>query len=688
MCIEGDISKIAKAAFALTLFFFSDSLRPAPVTIGDVVRVRHVSSGKFLCSGDKSFNDGQFDGVEELDRRHKQVWLADESSFDCLWAVKAEHSDDLRWNSALASPVKGNKKVRLENMASHCNLSILRDAKHVVAMKRISRPMGTGAVEDEVRVEFVGTDGLPSKIDENGEVTDDLTLKLSFTDIADKELIILASDDGQVKAKPETEFSAEDKPLGVWDFDVVESGFAQKDNDSLKASMESFRARSEIEEIQGNLVSTVCLWQDSSATKFLICATNNYDFYSYISKYDNTRAVTRKLQERLACIDIVDENSIWSTDRFRQVRKAIVDDAIIKDWIEVDGPAEFVFSGRTDEAYRLSSVGWGLYKTSSVEPKIEWEDKPILDNVVSADVGVDGALWWIDLDGVVQKKQGEKVETVFEHTVPNFPKFVKVSAAGTFGKNYVALLRSDGQVFLSKNGEAFFNPGLNQVLDVSVAQAGRIAFIARRLNWVHGPIFKSNFKEFERWHRENYEEPEVEFESPGEFLDYFAYNFELVKQSDKKLSELIADFEASTDKIVSQLKKHIPSREFFTEKLMPASKAVKVGRVARQAMGRLERDLFGIKKESSGDGDAVDLAEKNADLQNKLNQIKSSLKNTSQDMEEEKTALENKVELMGQELEASLTKVDELEAENKDLKARLSELEGEKEQSEVEPEEG
>ncbi len=569
------------------------SLQSQNVTFGSLVRVKNIATGRWLASGCKSFEDGKFDRMKYFDRRCKQVWLSDNNDYQTLWALKGEHSNDLRWNVKLGSNLVNSGQIRLENLESGCNLSILYNSKHVVAARRISFPIGINDSEDELRVEIVSDDGEIARNQVAENVLSEHKVRLSFVNIQDKNWVLMADDSNGLVVKDSSDLKSGDLEKTLWVFEIFDKDYAKNDEDSLKSAIDSLRNRGEWEEIQGTLASTVSLWQDVDATRFLISAIHNYDFYTYLSTNDDASAINTKIQERMTCIDIANENLLWGTDRFGKIHKAVVKDGVVDRWVETDVKSEFVFAGTENEAYRLSSQGWKLYKTATIDPNIVWERDPVADEVVSASVGLDGSLWWIDVYGNVWRRLDDKVEEIFSHLVPNYPRFVKIDVAGKWDKNYLALLRSDGKTFFRKDNGSLFCPGLLQIIDVAVAAGGKVAVVVRRPNWVTGPIFKSRFVDLVRWNKENSSFKKTQnFNLLDDFLDYFFYQFELAKFEESTLSKVIVDFEFEGQKFLSELKKSSKAKDFFKQYLKPAVQKVGLDRLGRQAMKRLAVEVF------------------------------------------------------------------------------------------------
>jgi hypothetical protein len=649
--------------FLVICLILPSGLGATSICYGDVVRVKHLASKKNLRSIEKAFKDGQMDGIAEMDRRHKEVIAQKEADFESLWIIKGEHSEDLRWNCQLGAPVETGQKIRLESVATHCNLTLLSNSKEVVAVKRVSRPMGISAVEDELRLEFCLTSGELDVAKAKGELDSAQQLRLFFAEVENKQLILWLSDKNTLMAQEEKDFSGDALKQAVWTLELLQPGFAQKENAALDSAVKELRARSEFLETSSTTVSTVSIWQSEDAGKFLIGATEGADFFAYLSARSDGSGINEKLDRRFAWVDVQDAASLWGCDKERKISKGKLQDHIVTEWTEVAGAAELVLAGRDKEAYRLSSTGWGLFKTEQVEPQITWQAKPFLNEVTSAAVGTDGTLWWIDLSGKVQKKLDDKTATIFEHVSLFHPKFVKISAAGSWAKNYVALLRSDGQIFVAHDDGAFFNPGVNQILDVSIGVAGKIAIAVRRLQWPHGPIFKTEFKELERLNKDNKKLYDATFDDAEDLINYYQYNFELVKRSVDALSKFIVAFEAAADRLSVQVKKSSAAQDFFAEKLVPAVKDEELDREATQAMAKMKTELF-------SDDSSKDLVQKITTAQAEQAKIEAVAKQV-----QENKLLENKLALMQQEVETSYAKIDALQEENQALKAEALPLE-------------
>lgn len=639
------------------------------LAFGDIVLVKNAKTGKFLCSGEKSFNNGEFDGVEDGDRRHKLVWLSSKSDYGSLWILKGAHSDDLRWNAKLGEALKQSEKFRLENLDCHCNFSVMRNSKNVVSLKRINLPLGIGADEDNLKLKFLES-AAEGQENESG-VKPDVKFRFIFSDTGDFEVFLFFDEaDNLLKVKSEKELSEEEKEAGVWTFQIVQKNFAGKDDQILEESIKKLRARGQWSEVTGSQVSSLSLWQDEAESKFLISAIDLADGYSYLSNIDNENAIKEKLPDRFSSIFAQNDQALFCVSKEKKIKKIELKDLTVDKAVEIDKKAEMAFSGRPEEIYRLESIGWDLFKTESIKPEIAWQSEPIIKNVVHASAGSDGTLWWVDLDGNIFKKLEDKVQSVFNHNVLGNPKFVKISVSGSWDSNYLAILRSDGKVFLSKNNGAFFNPGLNQILDVSIGRAGRVAVIARRYNWVNGPIFKSKFAELEKWYSENNKTTVHSFGSPEDFLDHYSYNFELIKRGSAALSDFVVDFQASSEAITKELKNHDATKAFFNEKVKPALKEIELTKFAKLALSRIESELFADPNAAEAP-DFAELNEKNLRLAATLESEKTAAKIVLDAEIDKRTALENKLELIQQEFEAVLFRLDELEHENKDLRQQL-----------------
>ena len=655
--------------FFSTIFLVNSVFAQSELSFGDLVLIKNIKTGKFLCSGEKSFNNGEFDGIEDGDRRHKLVWLSSKSDYESIWILKGAHSDDLRWNASLDQTLKENTKFRLENLNSHCNFSTMRNSKNVVCLKRINLPLGIGADEDNLKFKPLKKDSE----DQAGEVSakEGLEFNFIFSDTGDFDVFLFYDEkDNLLKVKAEKELSEEEKEAGVWTFELMQKNFAAKDDQGLEAQIKNLKARDEWSEVTGSTVSNLSLWQDEAESKFLLSAIDLYDGYAYLSNLDNSGAIKEKLPDRFASIFAQNDQSLLCVEKTKKIKKMDLKDLSVEKTTEISGKAELCFSGKEDELFRLESVGWDLFKAETVKPEFVWQKEPILKNVVYASAGVDGTLWWVDLDGNIFKKLGDKVQQIFNHTVFSNPKFVKLSVSGSWETNYLAILRSDGKVFLSKNNGAFFSPGLDHILDVSIGRAGRVAVAARRYNWVNGPIFKSKFASLEKWHSENNRTKIHTFQSPEAFLDYYSYNFELIKRGSMALSDFIVDFQASSESISKELKNHDATKAFFNERVKPALKEIELTKFAKLALSRIESELF-VDPNADQTPDFAALTEKNLKLSAMLESEKTAAKIALDAEIDKRVALESKLDLIQQEFEAVLFRIDELEYENKDLRAQL-----------------
>lgn len=661
--------KFKTCLFLWIIFLVNSVFAQSELAFGDLVLIKNIKTGKFLCSGEKSFNNGEFDGIEDGDRRHKLVWLSSKTDYESIWILKGAHSDDLRWNATLGQKLKQSEKFRLESLDSHCNFSTMRNSKNVVCLKRISLPLGIGADEDNLKFSPLKKDSE----DQSGEpsVKDNSEFNLIFSDTGDFEVVLFYDEkDNLLKVKTEKELSEEEKDAGIWVFELMQKNFAAKDDGDLEAQIKNLKARDEWSEVNGSTVSTLSLWQDEAESNFLISAIDLADGYAYLSNLDNLDAIKEKLPDRFASIFAQSDQSLLCVEKTKKIKKMDLKDLSVEKTTEISGKAELCFSGKEDELFRLESVGWDLFKAETVKPEFVWQKEPILKNVVYASAGVDGTLWWVDLDGNIFKKLGDKVQQIFNHTVFSNPKFVKLSVSGSWETNYLAILRSDGTVFLSKNNGAFFSPGLNHILDVSIGRAGRVAIAARRYNWVNGPIFKSKFAALEKWYSENNRTKIHTFQSPETFLDYYSYNFELIKRGSMALSDFIVDFQASSEPMVKELKNHDATKVFFNERVKPALKEIELTKFAKLALSRVESELF-VDAGAVETPDFAALTEKNLKLSATLESEKTAAKIALDAEIDKRVALENKLDLIQQEFEAVLFRLDELEHENKDLRQQL-----------------
>ncbi len=665
--------------FLKLLFVFcisSQAWLKSEIVFGDLVLIKNVATGRYLSSGEKSFNNGELDLLEDGDRRHKLVWLTSKADYGCGWIVKGAHSDDLRWNVTLGEKLKKNQKIRFENIDNHCNLSVTRKSRNVIAVKRINLPLGIGVDEDNLKIKFaVKTDDEQKEFDLKANEE----FSLIFTETDPEVHLFVDPKDGLLKVKEEKDLTEDEKTHGLWACELVQKNFAQNDDKKLDESIKSLRSSNEWSEVTGSLVSKLFIWQDEAESKFLISTIDLADGYAYLSNTDNNNAINEKLPDRFASIYLENEQILFGTNKEKRIKKIELKDLAVEKTFDLPQKGELIFSSKAEDLYRLESVGWDLFKSEKVAPEFTWQKEPILNNVVCGAQGADGTLWWIDLDGNISKKLGDKLQSVFSHTVFNNPKFIKISVAGTWDKNYVAILRSDGRVFFSKDNGAFFSPGLNQALDVSIGRAGRVGLIVRRANWVNGPIFKSKFADLEKWYKDNNKQEKNDFKDPAAFLDYYAYNFELVKHGAAQLCQLVVHFQADSEVITKELKNHDPARAFFNEKLRPALKTIELDNAAKLALSTIESELFLQAAAQDELANIAELTEKNLKLSATLESEKTAAKIALDTEVNKRVALEDKLKLIGQEFEAVLFRLDELEHENKDLKVQLENSKKEKE---------
>lgn len=644
--------------FLSCLYFLTVNATAQTISFGDVVRIRHLASQQCLAASEKSFMDGQFDVKQESNHRNKELSLKKTADFESLWIIKSEHVEDLRWGQSLGQAVSNKDKIRLENLATHCNLHILQDAKGLVAAKNIAQPQGVCAREDNLRCDFCSLEGVLEDSKERATINLESNVWINFTDLESKNFILHVDEQNNLKVANELEPSVAKN--SVWRFELVEKNFAQKENIVFENSIKDMRARKDFIETSSSVVSNLSIWQDKEATKFLIGATENIDGRTYLSSSPGLDSISSKLDKRLCSLSLQDENSFWACDKQKKIYTAKIKGLTINEWISVPGLAENVFAAENNHAYRLSSCGWNLFKINTTKTGVASAEKPALSDVVSAAALNDGSLWWIDLDGNVQQKLLEQSETIFSHVSPSHPKFVKISAAGNVSNNFVALLRSDGQLFVAQNNAAFFNVGLNQVMDVSIGQAGKIAVVMRVQNSSQGPIFKTDFKDTLKTYQENKKKYAEKFESPADFLTYYQYHFELVPNSDFFFSELITVFVRAVEPWLEKLKQTDDFKKFYRIKLEPAAKKLSLTTVARQAFQKLKNELE----------ESLELKDEKQTVSTTVAQEEKTAAKALSSMQADKEELENKLFLMQQEVEKNYARIDELETENKTLRLK------------------
>lgn len=645
-------------AFLFCLYFLTINATAQTISFGDIIRIRHLASQQYLVASEKSFMDGEFDVKQESNHRNKELSLKKTADFESLWIVKSEHAEDLRWGQSLGQAISNKDKVRLENLATHCNLHILQDAKGIVAAKNIVQPQGVCAREDNLRCEFCSIEGVLESSKERASIDIESNIWINFTDLESKNFILHVDEKNNLKVANQLESSVAKN--SVWRFELIEKNFAQKENIVFENSIKDIRARKDFVETSSSVVSNLSIWQDKEATKFLIGATESIDGRTYLSNAPGQDAISGKLDKRLCNLSLQDENSFWGCDKQKKIYTAKIKGLTINEWINVPGLAENVFAAENNHAYRLSSCGWNLFKINTTKTGLASEEQHALSAVVSAAVLNDGSLWWIDLDGNVKRKLLEQTESIFSHASPFHPKFIKISAAGNVDNNFIALLRSDGQLFIAQNNEAFFNVGLNQIMDVSIGQAGKMAVAMRTLNSSRGPIFKADFKNILKNYNESKKKYADKFESPTDLLNYYQYHFELVPNSDYFFSELITVFVKAVEPWLEKLKKTDDFKNFYQIKLEPTAKKLSLTTVARQAFQKLKNAL-------------EENLEPKDEKQNTTATVEKEQEKTAKalpSINADKEALENKLFLMQQEVEKCHAKINELETENKALRLK------------------
>lgn len=144
----------------LFLCWQSSNVQAAPldgnagIRLGDVIRLKHNSTGKYLTAGIERYTHPNAAYI---------VYGAERQGDDTLWIVKGPHHDDDRWNCQLGDLVVCDTVLRFENVATHRNLHHDGSRSSISGQNEVSSygrdmPDGIGNAMDNWQIREV-TDG-------------------------------------------------------------------------------------------------------------------------------------------------------------------------------------------------------------------------------------------------------------------------------------------------------------------------------------------------------------------------------------------------------------------------------------------------------------------------------------------------------------------------------------------------